>query len=237
MGKENKVQKETSKKNMENKKIRVLLMEDDRIARIFYRDLFSKADDLEIMQETKCGEEALEYLKKNDPDLIMLDLGVQNGGLNGLHVGSKLKEIKQDIPIIVVTQYDCYYPHCESWANAYMIKEDIPEFLLPACRELMRTQKGYISKNILEPISNLTGHPFARKLSKAELRVANATTQGLSAGGVASRLGISINTVYNHLSTIYFKLQLPDNYRNQHELVRIMLSKMPDPVEKTSYAK
>jgi DNA-binding response OmpR family regulator len=67
-------------------------------------------------------DEALSYLNAhNDPDLIVLDVGLENAdGLGLLH---KIRAMKRDIPIIINTDYSHYKSNFQTWlADDYLLK-------------------------------------------------------------------------------------------------------------------
>ena len=87
------------------KKIKILLIDDDEF-HLSTAEMYLK-DEYEI-RKAKSGEEALEFLNKNDfiPDLIMLDIIMP--GMNGWEVFEKIKAINRlkDVPIVFLTSED-----------------------------------------------------------------------------------------------------------------------------------
>ncbi len=86
-------------------KIRTVIVDDEPLARERLRKLVSNEEDLELIELCKNGQEAIDHLRKEPPDLLFLD--IQMPEINGFEV---LKQINYEhIPCIVfVTAYDEY---------------------------------------------------------------------------------------------------------------------------------
>jgi len=88
---------------MLSKKIAVMIVDDEELARHVLRQLLAKRPDMEIVAECANGLEAVKAVAEKKPDLIFLD--VQMPKLTGFDV---LELIGPDIPVIFVTAYDQY---------------------------------------------------------------------------------------------------------------------------------
>lgn len=89
---------------MENK-LRIIIADDERPARLFLRNLIESFEDAEIVGEAESGMEAVEIIEKTRPDLALLDLQMPEGG--GLDVVKLLR--KNALPLVAfVTAYDEY---------------------------------------------------------------------------------------------------------------------------------
>lgn len=84
-------------------KLRVVIADDERPARLFLKAILQDFDDTEIVGEAENGSEAVELIKETKPDLALLDL--QMPEMTGLEVVKSLK--KSQMPLIAfVTAYD-----------------------------------------------------------------------------------------------------------------------------------
>jgi two-component system LytT family response regulator len=89
---------------MENK-LRIVIADDERPARLFLRSLLETFDDTEIVGEAETGAEAIEIIEKVKPDLALLDL--QMPEITGLEAIKLIK--KRAMPLVAfVTAYDEY---------------------------------------------------------------------------------------------------------------------------------
>jgi len=81
-------------------KIRILITEDEPIIAADLEDRLTDAG-YEVMESLVSGEETLDFLQKNTPDLILMDVRLE-GELDGIQTVEKIKET-HDIPIIFLT--------------------------------------------------------------------------------------------------------------------------------------
>jgi two-component system LytT family response regulator len=90
---------------MSAKKIRTLIVDDEPLARRTIRDLLETDLEIEIIGECGSGSEAVNFMLKETPDLLFLD--IQMPGMNGFEALSKIEH--ERIPaIIFVTAFDQY---------------------------------------------------------------------------------------------------------------------------------
>jgi two-component system, LytTR family, response regulator len=86
-------------------KLRVVIADDERPARIFLKNILQEFEDVEIVGEAENGAEAAEIIKRTKPDLALLDLQMPEAG--GLDVVRLLR--KNQLPLVAfVTAYDEY---------------------------------------------------------------------------------------------------------------------------------
>ena len=83
--------------------MRVIVVDDEELARVLLRELLAAHEDVEIVAECGNGFEAVKAVTQKKPDLLLLD--VQMPKLDGFDV---LELIGSEIPVIFVTAYDQY---------------------------------------------------------------------------------------------------------------------------------
>ena len=98
---------------------RVLVVDDEPNMRLLIRE---ELEDMGLeVEEASNGEEALEKFQNGNFDLVTLD--IEMPGTNGLEVAGKMREIKKDAKIILLTAYSHYKSDLASWAaDAYVVK-------------------------------------------------------------------------------------------------------------------
>jgi CheY-like chemotaxis protein len=132
-----------------NKGVKILLVEDNEGDIVLTLEALKEAKINNVIQVVKDGEEALQYLRKQErfsnmetPDLILLDINLPK--LNGKEV---LAEIKKDedlmiIPVVILTTSDSEKDILESYqyhANCYITKPvDFQKFM-----DVVRTIKDF----------------------------------------------------------------------------------------------
>jgi two-component system LytT family response regulator len=120
------------------KKLRALLVDDERLARNDLRSLLSEYNNIEVIGEADSVQKAIEVIAVEDPDLLFLD--VQMPGESGFDL---LKRIDLQAHVIFVTAFDEYAIRAfEVDAIDYLLKPVNPERLKTAIERLNR-EKAY----------------------------------------------------------------------------------------------
>ena len=81
--------------------IKILVADDNPAVRHYLRGLLELQNDWKVSDEARTGGEALERIKENPPDMVLLDF--QMPDLNGLDVARKVGQLFPQIPILMVT--------------------------------------------------------------------------------------------------------------------------------------
>jgi two-component system LytT family response regulator len=87
----------------DEQKLRVVIVDDEPLARAVVREYLAAHDDVEVAAECGNGFDAVKAVTEQTPDLLFLD--VQMPKLNGFEV---LELIGREVPVIFVTAYDDY---------------------------------------------------------------------------------------------------------------------------------
>jgi two-component system, NarL family, invasion response regulator UvrY len=81
--------------------IRILVVDDNPAVRHYLRSILEQQETWQVYAEARTGEEALEQIEQNPPDMILLDF--QMPGINGLDVAREIARFRPHIPILMVT--------------------------------------------------------------------------------------------------------------------------------------
>ncbi len=190
-------------------KIRVLVVEDFPIIRSGIRNLLSRDTEIEVIGETGSGSEALQLAKELQPDVIILDMELQE--LSGLEVAKSLKEQGSQSRILVFSAHnDREYVQelLKNNASGYLIKDEAPEFIIEAVHGVARGEQGWVSRQItakLQDMITAKSHP-GTNLTNREEQVLKQVVEGKTNREIGGLLQISEKTVEKHLETIYQKL-------------------------------
>jgi len=124
---------------------RVVLADDHVMVRQGVKRILKEIPDLEVVGEVGDGLELLELLKKDRPDLILLDISMPH--LQGIEATKKIKARCPEIKILLLTMHknkEYLYHAIAAGAEGYLLKEDADTELLSAIATI-RQGGSYIS--------------------------------------------------------------------------------------------
>ena len=203
-----------------------MLVDDHPVFRQGLRRVLEDEDDLDVIVEVADGLEALRMAKQLVPHVMLLDINLP--GMNGLQVARALKDSLLDINIIMLTAYhdDQQVFHAiRAGASAYFPKDVSPRRLIEAIRLVHQgsyvvedrvLEKPQVGAWLLEQFEGLgldTDDEMGSllvPLSPREMEILQFIAQGKSNKEIAFDLGISRQTVKNHMTSILRKLAVND---------------------------
>jgi DNA-binding NarL/FixJ family response regulator len=207
-------------------KITVLIVDDHPIIREGLRKLLEMEQDIVVIAEAGTGQQALEIVRESQPDIVLLDINLPN--MNGLQVASQLKADRNRTGVVLLTAYDDeeqILHAMRAGASAYCPKDIETDRLLEVIRQVARGNyviggKVYNERGaqdwLNEKVEALAG-PYVVDngehfvpLSPREMEILRCVTRGLSNKEIAQELGISHQTVKNHMTSILDKLNVED---------------------------
>jgi DNA-binding NarL/FixJ family response regulator len=207
-------------------KITVMIVDDHPVFRQGLRRVLEGEDDLDVIAEVNDGIEALQQAKQLIPDVLLLDINLP--GMNGLQVARSLKDLLYDIDIIMLTAYhddEQAFHAIRAGASAYFPKDVSPRRLIEAIRLVhqgsyvvedrvlekpevgtwLLDQFKQVDSKVLDPDGSLLV-----SLSPREMEILQFIARGKSNKEIAHELGISRQTVKNHMTSILRKLAVND---------------------------
>jgi DNA-binding NarL/FixJ family response regulator len=207
-------------------KIDVMIVDDHPVFRQGLWNVLAAHEDLHIVGEATDGPEAIERTQELLPDVVLMDINLPT--LNGLQATRKLKVLCPEVNVIMLTAYDDeeqVYHAVRAGASAYYAKDVSPERLVDVIRhvsegryvigETVLDETG-IGNWLLEEFRRFGGgvfeedEQFFAPLSPREMEILELVIQGMSNREIAYNLGISHQTVKNHMTSILGKLGVSD---------------------------
>lgn len=194
----------------EIERIRVMVVDDHLVVREGLITLLETFPDFKLVGEAGSGEEAIRLCAQLEPDVVLMDLVMPD--LSGVEATRTIRQRHPESQVLAVTSYkqtEMVRGVLEAGAIGYLLKTVSAEELAEAIRSAHRgelTVAADASSVVLEAITSPPAP--GRDLTERELEVLELLVEGLSNSKIAGRLGVSPNTVKNHLRSIYSKLDV-----------------------------
>lgn len=206
-------------------KIKILIVDDHPVFRDGLYDVLETIENFIIVGAVGDGEQAIEMALQLHPDVIIMDINLPT--INGIQATRKIKAQLADVKVVIITGYDDkeqVFHALRAGASAYCPKDITPEILADAIDTVCRgnyyiVEKPFTYNELLNWIeqnvgqfsnSLITNESKVIPLSPREMEILHAVTYGFSNKEIASKLGISHQTVKNHLNAILRKLNVSD---------------------------
>ena len=189
------------------KKIRILIADDHFIVRSGLVSLIHAEPDMKVVAEAVDGSQAVDFFRKHQPDLTLMDLRmpVKNGN-------ETIEAIRREFPearILVLTAFsgdEDIHRALNAGAQGYLLKSATSDELIPAIRAVAAGEL-WIPRDIA---SRLAVRSSYISLTAREIQVLKETARGKANKEIADTLAISKHTVKDHLKSILAKLNVSD---------------------------
>jgi len=206
--------------------IRLLVVDDHPVFRQGLRDVLSTDSEIVVVGEAADGKEALEQAYALQPDVILMDINLP--GNSGLQATSQLLESLPEIRVVVITGYDepeQIYHSLRAGAAAFCSKDMPPESLNRTVHAVNEgkivIQRQVFNEQEAEEWIQRRDARFGKRLSDdnnaaeslltpREMEILEMICRGASNKDIARELGISYQTVKNHVTAILHKLGVKD---------------------------
>lgn len=188
--------------------VRVVVVEDHPVTRMGVVALLGQDERIEVVGEAGAGEDALEVVAREHPDVVVTDLRLGDG-LDGVGVTSAVRGTRPAPAVLVLTTYDTdrdIVRAVEAGAAGYLLKDADPARITDA---VIRAAAGgtVLSPDLAQRVVARISRPQA-DLSAREVEILAAVARGLSNREIARSLVISEATVKTHLVHVFTKLDV-----------------------------
>jgi NarL family two-component system response regulator LiaR len=195
------------------KKIRLLVVDDQTMVREGLAAILANYADVEVIGKAGDGIQAMEIIRKEKPDVVLLDMKMPNQ--DGLTTIPKIKEVAPNTRILVVTAFaenDLVYQAIKAGALGYILKDATRDQLLQAIRDVDQGRASLqpsIAVKLIQEINHPTELIYtADPLTRRELETIRLIARGLSNQEIADKLVVNERTIAKYVSSILDKLQL-----------------------------
>jgi DNA-binding NarL/FixJ family response regulator len=195
--------------------INVVVIDDHAVVREGLKRIISENPGMVVSGEAGDGFEAMEVVKSNPCDVVLLDITMPNK--NGLDVLKQIRSESPRLPVLVLSMHaeDQYAIRVlRAGAAGYLTKESAPAKLVQAIRKVVRGGK-YVSQSLAEKLvfdldTDIDKVPH-ETLSDREFQVLCMIASGKTVGDIAEELALSVKTISTYRVRILEKLQMKNN--------------------------
>lgn len=178
-------------------KTKVMIVDDQFIARKLFELYLTESEQYEVSCLVESAADAAGYLQQYPSDLILMDI-LMNDASNGIAEAATIKKNNPSVKIIAITSM----PE-ESWLkrakkagiDSFWYKESSKETILHVMDRTMAGESVYPDH---PPVVAL-GHACSTDFTERELEVLRVMTKGASNQEIAQELCIAENTVKQHI--------------------------------------
>lgn len=210
------------------RRLRVLIVDDHQMFREGIRGRLERESDIEVTGEAGSAEQALEFLEKSQPDIVLTDIRLP--GASGIELARTVRRKWPNLKLLVLTGYD-FDQYVKAMVrigvNGYLLKDSPQDSLVEALRAVAAggaVLPPKIASKVIRSYSEAepgeSGHTL-EPLTVREIEVLELMQQGLRNLDIGERLAISPRTVETHVGSIMSKL----GAQNRTDSIRIAFEK------------
>jgi two-component system nitrate/nitrite response regulator NarL len=214
----------------ESKRTRIIIIDDHALFREVLAKALAMQPDFEMAGEFASSDEAVELIKKERVDLVLLDinLGAEQG--NSFLIRAQTAGFAGKVLVVTAGVSD----REAAWlanrgCSGIFLKNDPPDVLFQRIREVMSGVSRMDPVSVRAVLSQVEGRDLAlrKRLTQREREVLRLVCEGLSNKEIGQRLGVTENTVKGTLQQLFAKAEV----RSRAQLVRVAIERYWDQVE------
>jgi DNA-binding NarL/FixJ family response regulator len=191
--------------------IKVILADDHQMFLDGITTLLNRSRKIEILGTAGSGEELLQLLKSNTPDIVITDL--QMTGMSGVEAAEKIKTRYPNIKIIALTMHNeegFVRKLVEHGVSGYVLKNAGREELMAAI-EKVNSGNSFFSPEVMQTMMDSVNKPKPKKsddlpLSIREKQIISLICKEYTTNDIAEKLKLSPLTIETHRKNIFLKL-------------------------------
>jgi DNA-binding NarL/FixJ family response regulator len=196
--------------------IRILLADDHKLLRSGIRSLLDGLDDIEVVAEASNAIDAIELVKKLQPDVALLDIAMP--GMSGLDAADQIAALRLDTKVVILSMHqdEEYVKRAlKSGVAGYLLKDAGIEELEIAIRAVARGESFLSPAASKHLIADFRKRSDSEKrldeiLSPRQIEVLRMIAEGDNTKTIARKLEISVKTVESHRAQLMNKLEIHD---------------------------
>ena len=192
--------------------INIAIVEDEKRMLEYLKILLDGTGAIKVTGAFQSGEDALEAIVNNPPDVVVVDLVLP--GISGSKLIERIKVLLPEVDVLVFTQYDDdghLFPALKAGAVGYLLKDTSPAEIVEAIEDVYKghaPMTGRIARRVLEEFTNTSkqktsSHTF---VTPREKEILEMLSKGFTPKEIATKLHIEYESVRSHLKHVYKKL-------------------------------
>lgn len=195
--------------------VRIVLVDRDSLARRAMREELAQTGEFVIVAEAAEGDAAVQSVRSQDPDLVLIDIGYPE--MTGIGVGKALRHQMPSTPIVfcsIADDDDTAMRALSVGAAGYVSKDLDPGPLRRALRGAVDGEAAISRRLARRLVEEFSRHPEPRprlrplggELTAREWEVLDLLIDGESTAAIAQTLGLALETVRSHVKHVLRKL-------------------------------
>ncbi|HCX2473391.1 TPA: response regulator transcription factor VraR [Staphylococcus aureus] len=207
--------------------IKVLFVDDHEMVRIGISSYLSTQSDIEVVGEGASGKEAIAKAHELKPDLILMDLLMED--MDGVEATTQIKKDLPQIKVLMLTSFiedKEVYRALDAGVDSYILKTTSAKDIADAVRKTSRGESVFEPEVLVKMRNRMKKRAeLYEMLTEREMEILLLIAKGYSNQEIASVSHITIKTVKTHVSNILSKLEVQDRtqaviYAFQHNLIQ-----------------
>ena len=206
--------------------IRVLFVDDHEMVRIGISSYLSTQEDISVVGEAASGREGIEKAEELKPDIILMDLVMDD--MNGIEATQYIKQHQPSVKIVMLTSFiddNEVYQALDAGVDSYILKTTSADDIANAIRKTYNKESVFEAEVLVKMRNRMNQKAeLFEMLTDREMEILLLIAKGYSNQEIASASHITIKTVKTHVSNILSKLEVQDRtqaviYAFQHNLM------------------
>lgn len=206
-------------------KTKVSIVDNNSLFRQGLRAYFSKVEDIEVVSDSEATEDALSLVEALAPSVLLMDIDLPS--LRGLSIALQVRQRTPSVSVIIMTPYEDeeqIFQAVKAGASGLISKSMSGEDIVKLIRQVYQGEnllnekllaKPRVAERVLRQFQeiSLTGKnvdSLTAPLSPREVEILKYVAQGYGNKTIALVLGISEQTIKNHITSILRKLTAND---------------------------
>jgi DNA-binding NarL/FixJ family response regulator len=193
--------------------LRIVVADDHSVVREGLRALLSAVEGYELVGTAATGAEAVKAAVTLRPDVLVMD--IQMPDMTGIEATREIRRVAPTVAVLMLTMFDddeSVFAAMRAGALGYVLKGAAPESMIRAIAVVAGGEAifgaGVATRALSYFNTSRADATVFPELTPREREVLTLIASGLNNAAIAGRLGLAANTVGNHISNVFAKLQV-----------------------------